>query len=45
MGNKIKVPSIVLSGQLGNNTLTESSPVIIQWDNKEGIILKKNRAR
>ena len=42
VGNKIKVPSNSSVWTIrGNNTLTESSPVIIQWDNKEGIIFEK----
>ena len=46
IGNKIKVPSNSSTWTVkGNNTLTEKSPVIIQWDNNEGIIFeKKNRA-
>ncbi len=42
IGNKIKVPSNNSVWTVkGNNTLTEKSPVIIQWDNKEGIIFEK----
>ena len=42
VGNKIKVPSNSSVWSIkGNNTLTESSPVIIQWDNKEGIVFEK----
>jgi len=42
IGNKIKVPSNSSVWTIkGNNTLTEKSPVIIQWDNKEGIVFEK----
>ena len=42
IGNKIKVPSNNSVWTVkGNNSLTEKSPVIIQWDNKEGIIFEK----
>ena len=42
IGNKIKVPSNSSVWTVkGNNTLTEKSPVIIQWDNNEGIIFEK----
>ena len=42
IGNKIKVPSNSSTWTVkGNNTLTEKSPVIIQWDNNEGIIFEK----
>ena len=42
IGNKIKVPSNSSTWTVkGNNILTEKSPVIIQWDNKEGIIFEK----
>ena len=42
IGNKIKVPSNSSVWTVkGNNTLTEKSPVIIQWDNKEGIVFEK----
>ena len=42
IGNKIKVPSNNSVWTVkGNNTLTEKSPVIIQWDNKEGIVFEK----
>ena len=42
VGNKIKVPSNSSVWTLkGNNTLTEKSPVVIQWDNKEGIVFEK----
>ena len=42
IGNKIKLPTNSSIWTVkGNNTLTEKSPVIIQWDNKEGIIFEK----
>jgi len=42
IGNKIKVPSNNSIWTVkGNNTLTEKSPVVIQWDNNEGIIFEK----
>ena len=42
IGNKIKVPSNNSVWTVkGNNNLTEKSPVIIQWDNKEGIVFEK----
>jgi YidC/Oxa1 family membrane protein insertase len=42
IGNKIKVPSNNSVWTVkGNNALTEKSPVIIQWDNKEGIVFEK----
>jgi len=42
IGNQIKVPSNNSVWTVkGNNTLTEKSPVIIQWDNKEGIVFEK----
>ena len=42
IGNKIKVPSNSSIWTVkGNNNLTEKSPVIIQWDNNEGIIFEK----
>ncbi len=42
IGNKIKVPSNNSVWTVkGNNSLTEESPVIIQWNNKEGIIFEK----
>ena len=42
IGSKIKVPSNNSVWTVkGNNTLTEKSPVIIQWDNKEGIVFEK----
>jgi len=42
IGSKIKVPSInsIWSVQ-GNNVLSENRPVILQWNNNEGIIFKK----
>jgi len=42
IGNKIKVPSNNSIWTVkGNDTLTEKSPVIIQWNNNEGIIFEK----
>ncbi len=42
IGNKIKVPSNNSIWTVkDNNNLTEKSPVIIQWDNKEGIVFEK----
>ena len=42
IGNNIKVPTKNSKWEIeGNKTLTDKTPVIIKWDNKEGIIFKK----
>jgi YidC/Oxa1 family membrane protein insertase len=42
IGSKIKVPSINTTWSVqGNNILSENRPVILQWNNNEGIIFKK----
>ena len=42
IGNEIKVPTKdSVWAYKGNNILSNNSPVILQWNNKEGIILKK----
>ena len=42
IGNKIKVPSKKSIWNVsGNNILSESQPVVLQWNNGEGIIFKK----
>ena len=42
VGNNIKVPTKNSKWQIdGNKILTETTPVTIKWDNKEGIIFKK----
>ena len=42
IGNKTKVPTKNSIWEIeGNKILTNKSPVIIKWDNKEGIIYKK----
>ena len=42
IGNNIKVPTKNSKWEVeGNQTLTNKSPIIIKWDNKEGIIFKK----
>ena len=42
IGNKTKVPTKNSIWEIeGNKILTNRSPVIIKWDNKEGIIYKK----
>ncbi len=42
INNKIKVPNKdTVWKVLGNNTLTQSKPVILEWNNGEGIIFKK----
>ena len=42
IGSKIKVPSInTIWSVQGNNILSENRPVVLQWDNNEGIIFKK----
>ena len=42
VGNNIKVPAKNSKWKIeGNKTLTNRSPIIIKWDNKEGVIFKK----
>ena len=42
VGNKVKVPTRDSEWKIkGNNTLSDSSPIILQWNNKEGIIFEK----
>ena len=42
IGNKIKVPSVnTLWTIKGNNVLNPNKPIILQWNNGEGIIFKK----
>ncbi len=42
IGNKIKVPTKKSVWQIsGNKILTEKNPIVIEWNNKEGIIFKK----
>ena len=42
IGNKIKVPSKESIWKVkGNNVLSEKEPVILEWDNDNGIIFKK----
>ena len=42
IGSKIKVPSInTIWSVQGNNILSENRPVVLQWNNNEGIIFKK----
>ena len=42
IGNKIKVPSKKSSWKVnGNKILSNNNPVILEWNNKEGIIFKK----
>jgi len=42
IGSKIKVPSINTTWSVqGNNILSENRPVVLQWNNNEGIIFKK----
>ena len=42
VGNNIKIPTKNSKWEIeGNKTLTDQTPVIIKWDNKEGIIFKK----
>ena len=42
IGNKIKVPTKNSKWKIeGNKTLTDKSPIIIKWDNKEGVVFKK----
>ena len=42
IGNKIKVPTKDSEWKVkGNNILTNSSPVILEWNNKEGVTFEK----
>ena len=42
IGNKIKVPTRDSVWTVkGNNKLNDSSPIILQWNNKEGVIFEK----
>ena len=42
IGNKIKVPTKNSKWKVeGNKVLTDKSPVILKWDNNEGVIFKK----
>ena len=42
IGNNIKVPTKDSKWKIeGNKTLTEKLPIVIKWDNKEGVIFKK----
>jgi YidC/Oxa1 family membrane protein insertase len=42
VGNNIKVPTKNSKWVVeGNKVLTDKSPIIIKWDNKEGVIFKK----
>ncbi len=42
IGNKIKVPTKESEWTVkGNNILSDNSPVILQWNNKEGVIFEK----
>jgi YidC/Oxa1 family membrane protein insertase len=42
IGNKVKVPTKKSKWQVvGNKVLTSTSPIILKWDNKEGIVFKK----
>ena len=42
IGNKIKVPTKNSKWKVeGNKVLTNKSPVILKWDNNEGVIFKK----
>ena len=42
IGNKIKVPTKNSKWKVeGNKVLTDKSPVILRWDNNEGVIFKK----
>ncbi len=42
IGNKIKVPSKKSTWKVnGNKILSNNNPVILEWNNKEGIIFKK----
>ncbi len=42
IGNKIKVPSInSLWSVVGNDKLGTNKPIILEWDNKEGLVFRK----
>ncbi len=42
IGNKIKVPTKETEWTVkGNNILSDNTPVILQWNNKEGVIFEK----
>ena len=42
IGNTIKVPTINSTWSIvGNNTLGVNKPIVLEWDNKEGIIFRK----
>jgi YidC/Oxa1 family membrane protein insertase len=42
IGNKIKVPSQKSVWKIkGNRTLSDKNPIILEWNNEEGIIFKK----
>ncbi len=42
IGNKIKVPTRDSEWTIkDNNTLSDKSPIILQWDNKEGVTFEK----
>ena len=46
VGNKIKIPTKESVWSVkGNNILSEFSPIVLQWNNGEGIIFEKNRTR
>ena len=47
IGDKIKIPTKETIWTVrGNNILSDTSPVILQWNNKEGLLFeKKNRIR
>ena len=47
VGNKIKIPTKESIWSVkGNNILSENSPVVLEWNNGEGIVFeKKNRIR
>ena len=43
IGNKIKVPTKDSVWKVsGNNVLNNTSPIILKWNNGEGVILKKD---
>ena len=42
IGNKIKVPTKETEWTVkGNNILSDSSPIVLQWNNKEGVTFEK----
>ena len=44
IGNKIKIPTKESIWSVkGNNILSDNSPVVLQWNNGEGIIFEKKR--